>query len=1071
MAYTHSNAQSQYVVSDAPETDVIWSQWPYNQWFDNYLLTVGSIRVITGGSGYAEPPVVTIVGNSLIPATATAILNASGEVVAIVVTNPGSGYQETPTVEFTSDSGSGAKAYPVLTNGLVRSFKTVIKYDRNQYVSTIIDWSATATYTNGELVRFDNRVWTPKTTAGPSSEFLIGDWDLVPAEELSGADRTMGFYVPSANEPGLQLSLLIDGIDYPGVQVYGRDFEYIDPLDAIYASSFTDQYLGLRPTDINVNGGEFIGPYEGHAPEELVNGSEYDTLDLRVYTRPGSDWELDGHGFEFRSVRYRVEPDIAIRNYSWGQLVQTPVQVLVSNVTTGYDLTPDVDYTVDWVNKSIEIINNDLIGNTINITVYEVGGGSQLYRAYYTGEEAGSSIIVPVADAEISDVAVFVDGEAVSGQTWQPYTPHTVWSVSNTYQFKDVVTSVGLYYRAIQDVPAGILINNEEYWTSFVPSQFSIVYFNTTYPADSGVAILVLGDPTIYEGDQPYDSTVFDVGDTTGFPGTFDFGIPINPNPYSWSTPQVQYVVADSTVVDDRTLVLTNSIEGTNPANLILTRNGLRMFPPAGACYVGIEGTGYDVGGFDEIGFDDGSIFALPTRMGESFSQDTIDAATDVRVWVNSVLQTQGVDYFVTPYTGANTRDVVFYTAVPETSLVVISVSTIADYTVDMENNTIVMNILPNLGDEFAITTWNDTQQQDICTLVFVGPVNNGTPILIDEPYDDTLFSEGDISFDPGSYDFSEGGFIPANAFYLHHPGITANRLWVTLDGYRLFEGVDFVVSNDYLILASGTINSSQKLVVTLFTESIVPDAMAFRIFQDMRGVQATFRITDSTTTVLTDALLADADIIYVKNAQHLTEPNMTAGVFGVITIDGERIMYRERDLANNTVSSLLRGTAGTAAADHAIDSLVYDMGRGNLMPVDQDYVDSDTSIADGETSSFIAPNISYSSLHGEDSGIDTRCVEVFVGGIRQIDNFVVDPSAMTTEENNFDILGYSDTPYSATDFVGVMITLDYAPPAGVEVTILVRRGTWWYDVSTVATRRLPLQQTNTRAARYLRGL
>ena len=62
----------------------------------------------------------------------------------------------------------------------------------------------------------------------------------------------------------------------------------------------------------------------------------------------------------------------------------------------------------------------------------------------------------------------------------------------------------------------------------------------------------------------------------------------------------------------------------------------------------------------------------------------------------------------------------------------------------------------------------------------------------------------------------------------------------------------------------------------------------------------------------------SDDDIIYVQNAQRLTQPDPVAGVFGVVTIDGERIMYRERNLANNTISSLLRGTAGTAAAAQA---------------------------------------------------------------------------------------------------------------------------------------------------------
>ena len=139
--------------------------------------------------------------------------------------------------------------------------------------------------------------------------------------------------------------------------------------------------------------------------------------------------------------------------------------------------------------------------------------------------------------------------------------------------------------------------------------------------------------------------------------------------------------------------------------------------------------------------------------------------------------------------------------------------------------------------------------------------------------------------------------------------------------------------------------------------------------------------------------------------------------------------------------------------------------------PVDQNYIESSSSLADGLTSSFTAPNILYSSLLGEDSTIDTRCVEVYVGGAQQFDNFTVNHSATDSDQNNYDELSYSVTPYSATDFVGTMITLDFIPQQGVEVTILVRRGTWWYDLSTPHTRTLSLQETNTRSARFLRGL
>lgn len=54
--------------------------------------------------------------------------------------------------------------------------------------------------------------------------------------------------------------------------------------DAKISSLFADSELGLRPEDINVDGGAFIDTYSSHAPEELVPGTLVDSLDMKVYT-------------------------------------------------------------------------------------------------------------------------------------------------------------------------------------------------------------------------------------------------------------------------------------------------------------------------------------------------------------------------------------------------------------------------------------------------------------------------------------------------------------------------------------------------------------------------------------------------------------------------------------------------------------------------------------------------------------------------------------------------------------------------------------------------------------------
>jgi hypothetical protein len=115
-------------------------------------------------------------------------------------------------------------------------------------------------------------------------------------------------------------------------------------------------------------------------------------------------------------------------------------------------------------------------------------------------------------------------------------------------------------------------------------------------------------------------------------------------------------------------------------------------------------------------------------------------------------------------------------------------------------------------------------------------------------------------------------------------------------------------------------------------------------------------------------------------------------------------------------------------------------MGRGNLLPAQfQDYVDSDSTLSDGSTNIFSAPNIVTT--------IDDA-VEVYVGGTRVLE-------------------GYSITANNP-----VTVLFDENPPEGVEVTILIRRGVTWYAPGPgTASNGVALQDTNTQAARFLRGL
>ena len=426
--------------------------------------------------------------------------------------------------------------------------------------------------------------------------------------------------------------------------------------------------------------------------------------------------------------------------------------------------------------------------------------------------------------------------------------------------------------------------------------------------------------------------------------------------------------------------------------------------------------------------------------------------------------------YSVSAWDGSNTpgRQVIFDAPPPSGAVIVIAVSTLAvcqfvyDASQPVFTADLQLSATLNLGDVIEVITWNDTVQQRALTLTFTGPVQTGASIV--QPYDildyDSPSASNPFEPLPGLFDSEIGTSIPSNDFDLLRDNVDASRLWVTLDGARLFEGSDYTIQGQFLILTQGAIGTNQTVIVTEFTNSVVPEAVEFRIFQDMRGVQATYRMTQATSTY-TEQFISDiADVIVVNNAQNLSQPDLVNGVFGLVTINGERIMYRNRNLATNTISGLRRGTAGTAAAAHAAGSIVYDIGQGNLLnQLYQDYVVQDTGMGDGTTTVFYAPSIDIADF-GDSSTIYVESIEVYVGGVRQY-NY-----SNTTANSEYRYI------VSLFDPLAIEFIVDdtySAPASGSAVTILQRRGVSWYQPGNGnPSNGLALQETDTIAARFL---
>ena len=174
-------------------------------------------------------------------ATAKATIR-EGAVVRITLLTSGSNYTATPRVVLTGGGDNGttpsdtARAYAVLRNDLVRDLSTTIKFDRVQSTATVLTWTANTAYAYNDLIRYENSFYKVTTGYTSNDKFDEGLSNLVKLRGdepyITAAERTLGFYTPTAGMPGNELSQVMTGVDYGGVMVTGLAFDNSQGWDA-----------------------------------------------------------------------------------------------------------------------------------------------------------------------------------------------------------------------------------------------------------------------------------------------------------------------------------------------------------------------------------------------------------------------------------------------------------------------------------------------------------------------------------------------------------------------------------------------------------------------------------------------------------------------------------------------------------------------------------------------------------------------------------------------------------------------------------------------------------------------
>ena len=472
--YDENNLYFRKPSGDFAGDEILQTQGLNKPWSENYGYSLDSIEIVNAGSGYVTDPTITISAPDLadgVQATAVAITNGV-EIVNVNMTNKGSGYTSEPTITVDGSAGSGLLLSPRLVNTTIRSFDTTIKFDRITYSSAIKDWTKNTAYVVDDIIAYQDtvtktqEVYTCIVDFTSGSTFSIENTTGVTVLEVkadndftNAADRISAYYYPTSGMIGDDIELLQNGIGYGGTKITGPGFDQnpgfdsanfdvigfddiqidddgiavISSIDTVFRGTDFDQAgiigdvfvepgylppgylvelsLGVAPESIIVDGAGFVDTYNSHAPEELIPGRIFDTLDMEVYTHSSNDYEGDGNGAEIQYTSY-TDPTGTLQTFSYGDPNKSEDDfvylIVYINETRQFDFTND-----GFRNNNIRLPNPLGPTDILHIYAFSQTGENMIGNYTYVGDGSTIGFVLPNVPERTQQTLIYVDGQEV----------------------------------------------------------------------------------------------------------------------------------------------------------------------------------------------------------------------------------------------------------------------------------------------------------------------------------------------------------------------------------------------------------------------------------------------------------------------------------------------------------------------------------------------------------------------------------------------------------------------------------------------------------------------------------
>ena len=1066
-------------VTEISGTSVL-SEYPWKHWYDNVGFTLSSIEIVDGGSGYITAPTVIIEDSYGVKASAKAFIS-NGQVSKIRIINSGTRFLKAPIVTLsggTALSDNYARAVAIIENGVVRSSMIKMRFDRTTRTYAVTSILETETFSGdiqvtGKRLQFDLK-WAPNTEVGKTLitinnvEILRDDYRLVvkntqingftqyygsvifetpPTKgatvvirynkssiHLNAADRINFYYDPQTAQLGKQLSQLMTGVDYGGVNIVGLDFNIQYGWDnlpwmTIPWDTFDDSFDDYVYTGANY---EVVLDYVPALNEEInVYISRYDPEDPRSMNGYLPPVRIDNYDYE--GVPIPGYPDAVMATFVGDGVNQTVVIpedkitinsndiVIVRRSTsdgsykpleTNYDIRLDggpIDYSsATGLNADDIIIDGDgfvtptsssapeevvpgHISDTVAIKVYNrpTSGSAKIISKNYKGDNSTSSFTLDQIPNGNAVLIVKLDDQILTRGVdyqydWKLNEVKLTAAASNTQIVN--ITSFGLNSSNVVDL--------DYFIADGVSTEFIT---RASWSSNFEGFVLVNGeaiDYVLFETDESYgESSIGKLGIKFAAPPELDSVITYAITPIIEGTPvldKMSIIRSESFEAEEEVFSYTLTIPigkklpfGRNS----IVRVGQEVLRSPRTFYFTLSG--------GQLTYNIPQYQLTPSTL----------TVSNLSVYVDGKLLSPVIDY---TFNGAGISVTLLSSSYVEGTVLSIAILTDADYRIEIDSGGVTNLILTEsypTGTEVEVITYYNHD------------------ILNVERTNNKLESQGTIV--PMSADYYEFKKNTAGMFSLKAPVSSDDYVWVTKNRKLLTHSVDYSLHPlKQSIMLSEDLISSDIVEIIVFNDQVTEQAISYMQFKDILNRVHYKRLRSDKQTSLARELNYYDSEIEVTNGSVLADPLSLKNIPGIIEINGERIEYLYKN--GNILGQLRRGTLGTGVPTlHSFGMLVQDISFSETIPyndeliIENHYSDGSTKLVPLEftpalTSGTVADGSTlYTGWRRSSTPTQFgQCddVEVFVGGWLVMGDWTSD-----TSYNLGDIVIYGSYNYRCT--------------------------------------------------------